>query len=161
MQLGARNQLTPARHKSRTPGGGALADPMRISVKAGGRAGQRLKTDDGSKIMIPNARKFQPGVSGNPGGRPKGIAAKAREHTDKAIEILVAGLDDKDARVRLVAARELLDRGYGKPLAMTADVTRRLDDWTDDDIDAAISAIKAALPSAGDADDGAAEAVIN
>lgn len=108
--------------------------------------------------MIPNAKKFQPGVSGNPGGRPKGIAAKAREHTERAVEVLVAGMEDDDARVRIAAARELLDRGYGKPLTMTADVTKRLDDWTDDDIDAAISAIKASLPSAGDAGIGEAEA---
>ena len=108
--------------------------------------------------MIPNAKKFQPGVSGNPGGRPKGIAALARQHTDKALDVLVAGMEDDDSRVRIAAAKELLDRGYGKPIAMTADVTKRLDDWTDDDIDAAISAIRATLPSSGDAANGEAEA---
>lgn len=103
-------------------------------------------------------KPFEPGKSGNPGGRPKGIAAKAREHTDRAVEVLVEGMEDDDRRVRIAAAKELLDRGYGKPLAMTADVTKRLDDWSDDDIDAAISALRAAIPAAGDADSGADKA---
>lgn len=85
------------------------------------------------------------GQSGNPGGRPKGIAAKAREHTDKCIEVLVSALSEDDAKTRIAAARELLDRGHGKPLAMTADVTNRLDDLNDADLDAAISAIRDAI----------------
>ena len=89
--------------------------------------------------------QFKPGKSGNPGGRPKGIAAKAREHTDKALAVLVAAMDDSDARVRIAAANSILDRGYGKPVAMTADVTKRLDDWEDDELDTAIDGIKAAL----------------
>lgn len=88
------------------------------------------------------AGQFKPGVSGNPGGRPKGIAAIAREQKDKAMEVLTAAMDDEDSRVRIAAAREILDRGYGKPLTMSADVTDRLDDLDEDAIDAALSAVR-------------------
>lgn len=87
------------------------------------------------------ATRFKPGVSGNPGGRPKGVAAKAREHTGRAIEVLVEALEDKDARMRLQAAKELLDRGYGRPLTMTADVSNSLDDLNDEQLDTAISVL--------------------
>lgn len=97
---------------------------------------------------------FKPGQSGNPGGRPKGIAAKAREHTDKALDVLAKALTDKDARIRIEAATRLLDRGYGKPVTMTADVSKRLDDMDDASLDTAIDAIKSALGNTADAGDG-------
>ncbi len=93
---------------------------------------------------------FKPGQSGNPGGRPRGIAALARAHTDRAVEVLVEGMEDADHKVRIAAAREVLDRGWGKPLAMTADVTKRLDEFTDDDLDAGIAFLRAALGAAGE-----------
>jgi hypothetical protein len=103
---------------------------------------------------------FKPGISGNPGGRPKGkgIAALAREHTDKAMEVLVAGMGDDDPRVRVAAAKEVLDRGWGKPLTMTADVTKRLDEFTDDDLDAGIAFLRAAIGAASADGDGADKA---
>ena len=101
-----------------------------------------------------NLKPFRPGQSGNPGGRPKGIAAKAREHGDKALQVLVDGLADDDIKTRLIAAREILDRGYGKPVAMTADVTSRLGDMDDDTLNSAIDAIRAASGAAGEADSG-------
>jgi hypothetical protein len=45
----------------------------------------------------------------------------AREHTERAIEIITDIMNDGMAenRERLAAAREILDRGHGKPLAAT------------------------------------------
>lgn len=70
---------------------------------------------------------FQPGQSGNPGGRPKGdseLRAAAREHTEQALAVLVSGLADEDPRIRLKAAELMLDRGWGKP-TQTIDATLR------------------------------------
>lgn len=102
---------------------------------------------------MPNASNLKPfakGQSGNPGGRPKGIAAKAREHTDAALDVLVKGMKAKDERVRLVAAKEILDRGFGKSISMTADVSKRLDDMDDASLDTAIDALRAAIGSTDD-----------
>jgi hypothetical protein len=72
--------------------------------------------------------KFQPGQSGNPGGRPKlvdDIHALARPHAPAAIEALVKALSDPDRCIP--AAIALLDRGFGKPAqSVAADVQTRV-----------------------------------
>ena len=99
--------------------------------------------------------RFKPGQSGNPSGRPKGIASKAREHADRCIQVLSEALAEDDAKTRIAAARELLDRGFGKAVAMTADVTNRLEEFDDADLDAAISALRTAIKPIGE--DGSGE----
>lgn len=102
--------------------------------------------------------RFVPGVTGNPGGRPKGIAAIARQHTDKAVDVLVAAMDSGDERVKIAAAKEILDRGYGKAPVFTADLTGKLDDLDDDALDAALVAIGDAIRAASQADGGEGKA---
>ncbi|MBN9559501.1 MAG: hypothetical protein J0H14_02075 [Alphaproteobacteria bacterium] len=70
--------------------------------------------------------QFAPGVSGNPGGRPSypvELRDACREATAEAVAVLRELLSSKrePGSVRLRAARELLDRGYGPPAPTAPD----------------------------------------
>ena len=69
--------------------------------------------------------RFRPGQSGNPGGRPKGVARTVREQAggDPAIfvgELINIALNEKVARDRTRALELLLAYGWGKPAATNA-----------------------------------------
>jgi hypothetical protein len=74
------------------------------------------------------AGHFLPGQSGNPSGRPKVVAEireLARAHAPAALAKVVALIDHADARVAFAAAKEILDRVYGRPVqAVEAEVTK-------------------------------------
>jgi hypothetical protein len=74
-----------------------------------------------SKVEEPPKRlfRFQPGVSGNPLGRPKldTLMRRAfREEGQRSFETLVELRDHaKSEKLRFAAAVEILNRGFGKP----------------------------------------------
>lgn len=72
---------------------------------------------------IPEGRRFQPGQSGNPSGRPKGVASAFRKIVDPeaaAASLLEIAESAPKPEQRIAAWRELLDRGYGKAPAFAA-----------------------------------------
>jgi hypothetical protein len=69
--------------------------------------------------------RFVPGTSGNPGGRPRppdGLRTSLAKLSPLAIRRLGELLDSADERVRLEAAKTILDRHLGRP-AIQADIS--------------------------------------
>jgi hypothetical protein len=81
-----------------------------------GKAKELMRSEQRRTVM--RGRPFPKGISGNPGGRPRVIADLhdlARQHAPAAItELARLAVKARSEAVRVAAARELLDRGFGK-----------------------------------------------
>jgi hypothetical protein len=114
--------------------------PVGRPFPASGVRGGRAKSSQSSieraqnsahTVPRPIGRRFPPGVSGNPGGRPRGVARLAREATNDGADIVAFFVSILQGRTppigggkssghrpslkdRIEAARWLADRGFGK-----------------------------------------------
>ena len=78
-------------------------------------------TSENRDETVPPGR-FKPGVSGNPGGRPRrtpdeinlaeSARAKSKDALDIVLDLMVNGSSE---RIRLAAALAVIERGCGKP----------------------------------------------
>jgi hypothetical protein len=78
--------------------------------------------DGGGVIERDEGGKFRPGTVANPGGRPKMpevVRSRIQGLTVRAVEQIAGLLDSDDERIRLEAAKVILDRAYGRPAQST------------------------------------------
>lgn len=83
---------------------------------------------------------FQKGKSGNPSGRGRkhiaDLSREARQYANLALNTLVKICREGMERNKLAAARELLDRGYGRPVQAIDMITagKKLSELTSDEL---------------------------
>lgn len=102
---------------------------------------------------------FEPGQSGNPGGRSKFlpyIRELAREQSEVAITTLSNLCQDSKTppSARVAAASALLDRGYGKPTQYVEEGKNPLDTLTEKEQEILLDAIQSFSRSDKDAGEG-------
>lgn len=96
---------------------------------------ERQKTG-GTRHAPPEHTWWKPGVSGNPGGRPRVVGELkelARSYTLEAMETLAKVMRDDNAppAARVAAVGHILDRGYGKPTQHISQTVRQVREMTD------------------------------
>jgi hypothetical protein len=89
---------------------------------------------------LPRGRPFPPGVSGNPGGKRKGLrefreALEAADAPNRMVQVLLRGLADEDVEIALAAYDRAAAYLYGRPGTVETESTssppRRI---TDEDL---------------------------
>jgi hypothetical protein len=71
-----------------------------------------------------------PGHTANPSGRPRVVAELrdlARAHTPEAMQRLIELMRSKNEQTAMAAVRELLDRGFGKPMQAIDKTERKVE----------------------------------
>jgi hypothetical protein len=115
------NQTPKSKRGGARPGAGrkpAGVAPKRKKPKRKFAPLAKAAPVESSPSAPPKPQGFQPGQSGNPGGRPKGYAdvrAAAREYTQDAIDRLVFWMNSDNAKASVGAAVAILNRGWGMP----------------------------------------------
>lgn len=117
------------------------------------------KTEESETVQISerslaNLRPWQPGQSGNPGGRPRIVGELkdlAREHTAEAFKTLLDVCQDTEAppAARVAAAAHILDRGYGKPTQTVNATVNHVKQMTDAELLAFLAGADASDSSEG------------
>lgn len=96
----------------------SIEAPLGHQHKRGDMAKSKTPAENSKKA--PRGKPFQPGKTGNPGGRPKlpedvkHVRELARQYTPQAVQALVDTLKDGGWSAKVAAANVLLDRGWGK-----------------------------------------------
>lgn len=88
---------------------------MQTSSPTPANSGQTGK----AKKVMPQGRRFQKGVSGNPTGRPclpQEIKDMAQAAAPAAFRKLISLTDHENPIVAMRACEIVMDRGYGKPV---------------------------------------------
>lgn len=80
---------------------------------------------------------FKSGVSGNPGGMPKGAAdvrVLARSYTKRAVERMAEWMESDNAKASVAACVGLLNRGWGMPQQNVKATVTHLRNMSDDEL---------------------------